>query len=1004
MSQRIKAALNLRRGEGGLFLVLGSYLFLLTATTTLLIAVKNGLFLSVYPASYVPYAMILAAVLTAVVSVTFSGFAARVRSRDAFARGFLLLAAGSLGLCWLAFRLNPATAFGIYLWLVSANTLMITQGWTYVAGSLNVRQGKRLMPVIGMGGSVASIAAGVALGPLVFVMGTEHVLLVAGGLVLVTIPLLGRVSPPDGSDSEWEAPEREGFRAFLDSSSRGFRSLKAEPLLGLLAGAVVLVMVASTLIDYLFKVRVQDAFDRDSITLVYGLLAGSIGVASLAFQLAASRFVFPRFGVSLAAMGHAGTLALNAAAVAVFGGIPLVFLLQVMDDSLRSSIERPAEQVSLLPFPRRIKEPAYTTISGVLRPLARALTAWAAIFLALWPLSLPIATMVAAGGAALLYSRHRRLYLQALEGALARHSVELRPFSRTQLVLDREGLKVLDEALTDSEPTVVVFALTLLPRLPPKDGIPLLLPRFEHPRAEVRAEAAKTLASFDEEDVPDEEQTRLLYRLDTEQDPMALAAMIETVGRWQEVPVQARLEAFLDHGAVDARRAALVALGKRGWSGTRDALIRLLSAGSVEERAAGISAVGELGLSDFLSTLAQAMEVAELRSPVLRALERIGTPALPVIVDLARDEALDVHVRRRVVATLGNLGGAAAVAHLAGLLGNREVADTALRELRRLRQSHGMEPLDRKTTAPLLRDEVGRALHYAAVATALRDQATDADPRAAWVATELEGMSDRGLRHALGLLSLSYDPVRILAVEQGLDSNEVERQSSAIELLEGMLEYEDAALVVPLCETRTEGGCAAAPAAAGALPGGDGAGPISTLTGDAAWFPRALGLYASPQNGVTHGRRLDPEEQAMVTLMQKVMILKGSELFRTFSGEELAGIAELAEERFLDQDEVLFHQGDVGDAFYVVVNGAVAVLRDGRELTVLGPREGFGEMAILDHEERSATVQAREASTLLRIDEQSFDRMVDLNPAIAKGMYRVLSRRLRSTSALVAKG
>jgi len=146
----------------------------------------------------------------------------------------------------------------------------------------------------------------------------------------------------------------------------------------------------------------------------------------------------------------------------------------------RFSIERPAEQVSLLPYPRRIKEPAYTTISGVLRPLSRAATAWAAVFLVIWPLSLPIATLAAATAAMLLYTRHRKLYLSALEEALARHSVELAPVSRTPLVVDKEGLKVIDEALVDSEPMVVIFALSLLPRLPSADALPLLLPRLEH--------------------------------------------------------------------------------------------------------------------------------------------------------------------------------------------------------------------------------------------------------------------------------------------------------------------------------------------------------------------------------------------------------------------------------------------------------------------------------------------------------------------------------------------
>ena len=132
------------------------------------------------------------------------------------------------------------------------------------------------------------------------------------------------------------------------------------------------------------------------------------------------------------------------------------------------------------------------------------------------------------------------------------------------------------------------------------------------------------------------------------------------------------------------------------------------------------------------------------------------------------------------------------------------------------------------------------------------------------------------------------------------------------------------------------------------------------------------------------------------------MLLKGTDLFRSFPGDELAGIAELTTERHAEGGEVIFEQGDPGDAYYMVVRGAVSILRDDTELAVLESREGFGEMAILDQDTRSATAQAVGPTTLLVIDRDSFDQLVERNPAIARGIYRVLTQRLRSTLARIA--
>ena len=60
-------------------------------------------------------------------------------------------------------------------------------------------------------------------------------------------------------------------------------------------------------------------------------------------------------------------------------------------------------------------------------------------------------------------------------------------------------------------------------------------------------------------------------------------------------------------------------------------------------------------------------------------------------------------------------------------------------------------------------------------------------------------------------------------------------------------------------------------------------------------------------------------------------------------GPDLAGIASLAEVVHLQTDDVVFEQGDEGDAFYMVVRGGIRITRGTVELAVLGSREGSPE-------------------------------------------------------------
>ena len=136
----------------------------------------------------------------------------------------------------------------------------------------------------------------------------------------------------------------------------------------------------------------------------------------------------------------------------------------------------------------------------------------------------------------------------------------------------------------------------------------------------------------------------------------------------------------------------------------------------------------------------------------------------------------------------------------------------------------------------------------------------------------------------------------------------------------------------------------------------------------------------------------------MITTVEKVLFLKSIDLFRALPSDELAQIAEIAEEQPLAAGDPVFGEGEPGDALYLIVDGRVKVHKGDKQLVQLGVRDVFGEMAVLDSEPRSASVTVVEDAVLLKIGRDDFRDILAERPEIAMGVMKVLTRRLRETS------
>jgi CRP-like cAMP-binding protein len=105
--------------------------------------------------------------------------------------------------------------------------------------------------------------------------------------------------------------------------------------------------------------------------------------------------------------------------------------------------------------------------------------------------------------------------------------------------------------------------------------------------------------------------------------------------------------------------------------------------------------------------------------------------------------------------------------------------------------------------------------------------------------------------------------------------------------------------------------------------------------------------------------------------------------------------------------EVITRQGDVGECMYVIQQGQVQVLveKDGAEMPLRIANEGefMGEMAIFDHEERSATLRALGEVRLLTIDKKNFLKRIHKDPSLAFRLVQTMSKRVRDLSDEIAR-
>ena len=542
-----------------------------------------------------------------------------------------------------------------------------------------------------------------------------------------------------------------------------------------------------------------------------------------------------------------------------------------------------------------------------------------------------------------------------------------------------------------------------------------LLEHEEHPN--VRAAGFLTLASLSGEHISEME-----LNLDSTDSVLFIGAMVSLLHQNPERPdLEKRLTKLFSSKDPADRRTGLQIIAELGKYDRYTALVlNALHDTDHEVRHAAVWAAVRLDQADLWDVVFESLNDAHMRPAAMSALIARKENAIPLIRQYLLRPALSHGAKVSCLRMLARLRNPDAIPDLLAYLERYDVEfrHEALLALHRCRYRFDTRNLARF-----------KQVLYAEIADAVQTCALQ---------MEVEAMGDPMLLHdgleiawrhhrerLFWLLWMLYDPAVIQRVRDNLELDSREKRAYAIEVLDNTLADEFKPLVLPLLEdidiarrlelwkksarilgtsnllnTETILELPSSYEAESRTPWIKSC-IIQALVRNPLYQSRIENLKDESelvQNTLIWARTMlaaKKEKKKMLSIIERVLILKTVSIFGDTPDYLLAEVADLLEEQHLDAGETFITKGDPATCLYIIVNGEVSVHDGDRELNQLGSRDIVGEMAVLDPAPRSASVTTIESTHLLKLDRTPLFELIADRAEVAQGIIRVLAGRVR---------
>ncbi len=979
---RVAQFLSLRSGESRMASLTIGVMLLTSIGAALGGTGIETLFFTRFGVDYLPYMFVGLGITSMIMSFGVTVLLSRVPKQVLYVAVPLLV---SILLVLARFALFTGFAW-LYpvLWLGKEvlNILIGIVIWGIAGVVCDTRQAKRLFPLFNASRILGQVIGGFVTGLLVVSIGTENLLLVWAGALILAFLLSRALLTRQVVNFAPEKKSRRKQPTLMQEMQRGFQYVRSSPLMTWIAFSTIFFSILYFSISLPFsRAATTQYIDEDSLASFLGLFNGVSTAAAFLVSLFLTNKLFSRFGIM------ACILALPVIYLIGFGGLVLlpVFAFIVAFRFVQmlwlSGVGDPAWQAMFNVVPPEKRDQVRTFISGVPEQAGTFIAGSILIIgeKALQPHQLYLIGLFAAACCSYIIYRARRGYNHALIEALrAGHPhlfySEEQPFGGFHQ--DADAVQTALAGLHDPDPIVRRVSAEILGHLSlPESTIPLV-DGLSDVDSNVRAACLRALAQS--------KATSALLDIAASLSDPEPDVRFEAVSALSTLSTSSRgltryLAPLLDDpdARISTRAAISLLLVDPTFEEAKSYLRNAAAFGDVGARLHAIQAMGEWRdpqAFDFLcAELYDLGEPSKIRCAAAESLVRLNpTRSLPYLFEMLDDK--DDSFRNTLARLLGTMGEIAQESLLAALYeqGKEDGALIALAYM----------PLP--PSKPILgfaRAEVSRAEEYDALMRGVSSQSTN--EAMSLLADSLHKKSHAHGIRALKAIGLLGDRDAMNTAIENLQMPDTSQRANVMEALESIsARWRDT--LQPLMKLWEEEGEERAPFDWERL-----------LSDDDEWIHECA-VFAK-EYGETKMDTL-----ATLSLMDRILFLRRVPLFAALSPADLKQLAVIATEEVFAAGDVIAYEGEQGDAMFVIISGEVRVclMKDGHEVEVARRASGeyVGELSIITREPRIATLIASGDVRTLSIDHKSFEGLIRERPDVSLVVIRVLSQRLKEAT------
>lgn len=1052
--------LKVYEDEINLFLWSAFLLFLIRSSNIIFNNFAETAFLKRFGVEYLPMIFIINSISTFFIMGLITGIIARLPGYRLLSYMLVICGTTVAGLRFvvpLGFEiLYPI----LYILKAQYEVMLGLFFWNLANDLFNTRQSKRIFPLITAGGVMGGVIGSFGTPFLAKAISMDNLMFIYLGTTLIGAAVARRMGTlfPTLLLAEGKTKKVKKRLSLKGEFMRVLPIIKESALVKILILLTLLPNVVIPIINYQFNYAIDEAFATEGgMIRFFGFFRGALNGISFIILLFVGR-IYGRLGLPIALMFHPFNYVIAFLAFLFKFDYISAMYAQASTRILRNTINNPARGVLMGLFPVEFRSLIRPFLRGTVVRVGTLLGSVIIIVCTgiFHPRFLSLMALVFLGGWIATTFVFKRSYSRILLDLISRNMLDLKSQEEqdvSRIFLDKQVQSQLLDAFLSSKGNTCLWYANLIKSLGMKDldAHILSVMKDQDDRTKIG------LLSLLSPDAGDDAIGILEESVDPDKPDLSIAALKAAARLPPDVSSHFLRSVFESADNPEIKAYAVIGLYRQEPQTYKRVIDSWLASEVMTEQRAGIISAGasdDRAYAPILQNMLEKVEDESLISLILEALHQLEAPEMDALVfpylghssEGVRQAALeaftvgDDNAIRAVIPLLGDRSpGVQDLAMVKLQESSYQNAELLIESLvipnRKLREGvfSLLESLEIKDVDVFrfARSQLERAYRNLAETEALR--LLQGGEERDLLVDHLVQKKNARLETILRVLATQDQSGRMRIVWRGIYSADSRQKSNAIEALEDLVGRSLSKMMLPLVEDLSASECLAVGRKNYELPDFDSNGKTlyHHLLAKYDWITVVLALYLVGRQGsagvdkeivedlaksdnpyikqmaqsVVSGQRthVHSEEAGMETsssIPDKILRLRGIQIFEGLSVSELAAIASVTEEVVHPISTLVIKEGEAGETMYMIIAGEVSVNKSQEggseiELDRILAGDYFGEMALFEDVVRSATIRTEEETRLLVLHKQEFTEIVREYPQIALHICRILSQRIR---------